>query len=155
MKIKTFIKDIKDPEKKPYSNWNHYNFERYNNCPWCDGKITMRGSVSEFQHFECHTCKRTFILNALTESLEYEGDPNASGERFFRIDFEIDNGATFIEDVAFIKARSILGAQLYLKNYIGNLPGDMTISKIFFTGVEEAHVSTGKFGSKYESKGEK
>ena len=61
---------LKDIRKEPYENWNYYNYERYNGCPCCEGKIHMQGSVNEHQRFKCLQCGQEFILNAITEEIE-------------------------------------------------------------------------------------
>lgn len=63
---------IDDLRKHQYENWNHYNYENYNKCPCCNGEIRMTGSVSEYQVFKCSKCEAEFVLNAITEEIEYK-----------------------------------------------------------------------------------
>ena len=65
--MKTSIKEIR---KEPYQNWNHFRYEDYNGCPFCDGKIRLIGQVSEKQRFACLKCGKEFTLNTFTEEIK-------------------------------------------------------------------------------------
>lgn len=137
---------IKDLRKEPYENWNHYNFERYNPCPWCGNKIYLLGQVNETQVFKCNTCKKVFELNAITEEIEV--DSGSNDLRFFKIEYEVDTGVDYIEDVAFVKSTSAALARQILKNHINQLSSEHAISKFMSVCEEDASIMTGKFGSK-------
>lgn len=64
-------KKIEEIRKLDYENWNHYNYERYNGCPCCDGKIELESAVNNMQTFTCkaHECGQRFILDAFTGSI--------------------------------------------------------------------------------------
>ncbi len=148
MKIKNSIKNIR---KNSLENWNHYKFEDYNGCPFCNGKIHMTGSVSEYQNYKCYKCGKTFTLNAFTEEIDIDDvkDANIDDERIYILEYEVDNGVTYIEDIAFIKSSSMTYAKLLLKNYICNIHNDYRVSKISGIGIiydNDIKIITGKFG---------
>lgn len=62
---------LKDIKKEPYENWNYYKYEDYNRCPYCNGRIYLKGSVNEFQIFSCLKCGQEFVLNTITEEIEF------------------------------------------------------------------------------------
>lgn len=143
MQVKVRIKDLR---KEPYENWNHYNFERYNDCPWCGGKLHMLGQVNDIQVFKCYNCERAFELNVETEEIEY--DSNSNEPRLFKIEYEVDTGVDYIEDVAFVKSTSAALARQMLKNHIHQLSNDFMVSKFMSVCEEDPFIMTGKFGSK-------
>ena len=69
MKTKKVV--LSDIIKHPYENWNHYKYEDYNGCPCCGDRICMDSSVNEHQKFRCLNCGKKFILNAITEKIEF------------------------------------------------------------------------------------
>lgn len=151
MKLKVDLNKIR---KNAYENWNHYKFEDYNNCPFCDKSVTMIGQVNESQIFRCRHCEKEFTLNIISEEIELISKvaPKAisDDDKIYKIEFEVNNGTSFIEDVAFVKARNSVYAKFILKNYIATLPGagEQCVWKISYIGEDTPSIITGKFGSK-------
>ena len=79
--LKLFMVNImkKNNEKieiKPHGNWMRYKYEMFNNCPYCNGKITMIGCINEFQDFECFECGKKFTLNAINDEITLKEESN-------------------------------------------------------------------------------
>lgn len=66
----------------------------------------------------------------------------------YRIEFEVDNGCTYDEDVAVIVANGYDEAKEKLHKYINSLNSETCISKIFNIGPFEGEVFTGRHGYK-------
>ena len=60
---------IEDIRKELYENWNHYKYEDYNICPYCNHKLHMSGQISEVQTFVCTKCNCHFGLDVYKGNL--------------------------------------------------------------------------------------
>lgn len=64
----------------------------------------------------------------------------------YRIEFEVDNGASYDKDVAIVMARSAEEANEKLKRLIGSIDSETCVSKIFKTVIFDGTVFTGRHG---------
>lgn len=63
---------LEDIRKHEYENWNHYKYEDFNRCPYCNHLLTMTGQVNDIQFFTCYSCSKKFVLNVMTEKFEMD-----------------------------------------------------------------------------------
>ena len=64
----------------------------------------------------------------------------------YRIEFEVDNGASYNKDVAIVMAHSAEDANEKLRRMIGSIDSETCVSKIFKTVIFGGSVFTGKHG---------
>lgn len=65
---------------------------------------------------------------------------------FFKIDFEVDNGASYEKDSAIVDAGSFDEAKEALRKYINSIDSETCISQIFNITVFTGSVFTGRHG---------
>ena len=64
----------------------------------------------------------------------------------YRIEFEVDNGATYTKDVAIVFAHNVDEAHEKLRSLINSIDSETCISKIYKTVVFGGSVFTGNHG---------
>ena len=65
----------------------------------------------------------------------------------YSIAFEVDNGASYENDVALVEANDVWEAEVKLRNYINQIDSETCISHIYNVRAFEGDVFTGKHGS--------
>lgn len=68
--------------------------------------------------------------------------------RVYKIDFEVDNGASYTKDSAIVLANSETEAVEMLRNMINHIDNETCISKIFKTQLFTGNIFTGRHGWK-------
>lgn len=64
----------------------------------------------------------------------------------FKIDFEVDNGASYTKDSAIVVADSAAVANEKLRRMIGSIDSETCVSRIFNTSVFNGAIFTGRHG---------
>lgn len=65
---------------------------------------------------------------------------------FFKIDFEVDNGASYEKDIAIVEARSFDEAKDKLNKFINKIDSETCVSRTFSITVFDGDVFTGRHG---------
>lgn len=65
---------------------------------------------------------------------------------FYRIEFEVDNGAAYTKDVALVIASTPEEANEKLRRLIGSIDSETCVSRIFKTVIFGGEVFTGRHG---------
>lgn len=66
----------------------------------------------------------------------------------YRIEFEVDNGASYYKDVALVIASTPDEANEKLRRLIGSIDSETCVSKIFKTDIFGGEIFTGRHGWK-------
>lgn len=66
---------------------------------------------------------------------------------FYKIDFEVDNGASYERDVAVVGAWSFDEAKDKLNKFINKIDSETCISRIFSISIFDGDVFTGRHGN--------
>lgn len=65
----------------------------------------------------------------------------------YSVAFEVDNGASYENDVALISANDVWEAEVKLRNYINSIDSETCISRIYNIRQFDDDVWTGRHGS--------
>ena len=66
----------------------------------------------------------------------------------YKIEFEVDDGATYTKDVALVNAHCIEDAEEKLRHFIGAIDSETCIYKIYSTKPFKGEIFTGRHGCK-------
>ena len=65
----------------------------------------------------------------------------------YLVAFEVDNGTSYENDVALIRANDVLEAEVKIKNYINSIDSETYLSRIYDIRQFEGDIWTGRHGN--------
>lgn len=124
----------------------------YAECPDVGGEMVYEADIGDglTGTFESHD-QRQFHLMQIAKAVKKwldRPDEDEEDDILYRIEFEVDNGASYTRDVAIVKAGDAEEANEKLKRMIGSIDSETCVSRIFKTRDFDGEIFTGRHGWK-------